>query len=94
VGDEEQIKATFKAAISQLGKIDIWEQRRHYTRPAGHAYEARRYVVSTPTRLGAFAPSRRSVRRSQRWGRIITSIFGQTGQAGQANYAASVGLIG
>ena len=27
----------------------------------------------------------------QRWGRIInvTSIFGQMGQAGQANYAAS-----
>ncbi len=33
----------------------------------------------------------------QRWGRIIniTSIFGQTGQAGQANYSASkAGLIG
>ncbi len=33
----------------------------------------------------------------QRWGRIIniTSVFGQTGQAGQANYSASkAGLIG
>jgi 3-oxoacyl-[acyl-carrier protein] reductase len=33
----------------------------------------------------------------QRWGRIIniTSVFGQTGQVGQANYAASkAGLIG
>jgi 3-oxoacyl-[acyl-carrier protein] reductase len=33
----------------------------------------------------------------QRWGRIIniTSVFGQTGQAGQTNYAASkAGLIG
>jgi 3-oxoacyl-[acyl-carrier protein] reductase len=33
----------------------------------------------------------------QRWGRIIniTSVFGQTGQIGQANYAASkAGLIG
>jgi len=33
----------------------------------------------------------------QRWGRIInvTSVFGQTGQPGQANYAASkAGLIG
>jgi len=42
VTDEEQVKATFKSALAQLGKIDIHQQRRNHPRPTGHAHEARR----------------------------------------------------
>src|SRR6266849_2553950 len=74
VGDEEQIKSTFKAVITQLGKIDILVNNAGITRD-------------------------QLLMRMKRadWDAVIntTSIFGQMGQAGQANYAASkAGLIG
>ncbi len=42
VGDEEQIKSTFKAVITQLGKIDILVNNAGITRDQlRHAHEAR-----------------------------------------------------
>jgi len=101
VGDEEQVKNSVKAAIAQFGKIDILVNNAGITRDQlimrmkradwdavlqtnlTSAYLCIQQVIMTMIR--------------QKYGRIIniTSIFGQTGQAGQANYSASkAGLIG
>lgn len=101
VADEEQIKSAFKAAIAQFGKVDILVNNAGITRDQlvmrmkrpdwdavininlTSAYLCIQQVIASMLR--------------QRWGRIIniTSVFGQTGQAGQANYASSkAGLIG
>src|SRR6266568_3937600 len=79
VADEEQIKNTCKTVIAEFGKIDILVNNANLT----SAYLCTQQVISAMLR--------------QRWGRIIniTSIFGQIGQTGQANYASSkAGLIG
>jgi 3-oxoacyl-[acyl-carrier protein] reductase len=101
VADEEQVKATVKAAIAQLGKIDILVNNAGITRDqlvmrmkrADWDAVLQTNLTSAYLLIQQIIPSM----LRQRWGRIIniTSVFGQMGQAGQANYSASkAGLIG
>jgi 3-oxoacyl-[acyl-carrier protein] reductase len=101
VGDDEQVKATFKTALAELGKIDILVNNAGITRDQLVMRMKRSDWDSVlNTNLTSAYLCIQQVMSSmlkQRWGRIIniTSIFGQMGQAGQANYAASkAGLIG
>jgi 3-oxoacyl-[acyl-carrier protein] reductase len=101
VGDEQQIKSGCKAALEKFGKIDILLNNAGITRDQlvmrlkrsdwdavlntnlTSAYLCIQQVIGSMLR--------------NRWGRIVnmTSIFGEMGQAGQANYASSkAGLIG
>jgi 3-oxoacyl-[acyl-carrier protein] reductase len=101
VADEEQIKAGFKAAISEFGKIDILVNNAGITRDQ-LVLRLRRAdwdSVLNTNLTSAYLCIQQAVGSmlKQRWGRIIniTSVFGQMGQTGQANYAASkAGLIG
>ncbi len=101
VGDEEQIKATFKAVVTQFGKIDILVNNAGITRDqlVMRMKRADWDAVLNTNLTSAYLCTQQAISSmlKQRWGRIIniTSIFGQTGQAGQANYSASkAGLIG
>ena len=101
VGDEEQIKSTFKAVVSQFGKIDILVNNAGITRDqlVMRMKRADWDSVLNTNLTSAYLCTQQAISSmlKQRWGRIIniTSIFGQMGQAGQANYAASkAGLIG
>jgi 3-oxoacyl-[acyl-carrier protein] reductase len=101
VASEDDIRNGIKAAIGQFGKIDILINNAGITRDM-LAMRMKRSdwdnVISTNL-TSAFVASQAvmSSMLKQRWGRIvnISSIFGQMGQSGQANYAASkAGLIG
>jgi 3-oxoacyl-[acyl-carrier protein] reductase len=101
VADEERIKATFKAAIAQFGKIDILVNNAGITRDqlVMRMKRADWDAVLSTNLTSAYLCIQQVIAPmlKQRWGRIInvTSVFGQTGQAGQANYSASkAGLIG
>src|SRR5215467_12449083 len=101
VSNEEQIKAAVKAAIERLGKIDILVNNAGITRDTLllRMKRADWDSVLQTNLTGPFLCTQAVIGSMlrQRWGRIIniTSIFGQTGQVGQANYSASkAGLIG
>src|SRR5258708_37261599 len=101
VSNEDEVKSAVKAAIERFGKIDILVNNAGMTRDTLLLRMKRSdwdSVLQT-TLSGAFFCTQAAIGSmiKQRWGRIIniTSVFGQTGQAGQANYSASkAGLIG
>ncbi len=101
VSDEAQIKSACEAAITQFGKIDILVNNAGITRDQLVIRMKRSdwdAVLSTNL-TSAYLCIQQVIGSmlKQRWGRIINiaSVFGQMGQAGQVNYAASkAGLIG
>jgi 3-oxoacyl-[acyl-carrier protein] reductase len=101
VASEDEIKAGAKAVIEKFGKIDVLVNNAGITRDMLMMRMKRAdwdAVVATNL-TGAFLCTQAVIGSmlKQRWGRIvnITSINGQMGAPGQANYAASkAGLIG
>jgi len=101
VSSEESIKAGAKAVLERFGKVEILVNNAGITRD-GLMLRMKRAdwddVLGTNL-TGAFLLTQAllSPMLKNRWGRIIniSSVVGRTGQAGQANYAASkAGLIG
>jgi len=101
LASEESIKACGKAVIAHFGKLDILVNNGGITRDTLSMRMKRADwddVISTNL-TGAFLMTQAVMPSmiKNRWGRIIniTSVVGETGQAGQTNYAASkAGLIG
>ena len=101
VANEEDIKSAVRAVIAQFGKIDILINNAGITRDQliMRMKRADWDEVLNTNLTGAYSCIQQVIGSmlKQLWGRIInvTSIFGQIGQSGQANYAASkAGLIG
>ena len=101
VVDEEQVKAGIKAALAHFGKIDILVNNAGITRDqlVMRMKRADWDAVLATNLTSAYLAIQQVIPSmlKQRWGRIIniSSVFGRTGQAGQANYAASkAGLLG
>jgi 3-oxoacyl-[acyl-carrier protein] reductase len=101
VGNEDEVKAGVRSALERFGKIEILVNNAGVTKDTLLLRMKRsdwESVIQTNL-SGAFFCTQAAIGAmlKQRWGRIIniSSVFGQTGQAGQANYAASkAGLIG
>lgn len=101
VADEDSVKAAVKAAIAKFGKIEILVNNAGITKDTLIMRMKRAdwdSVIQTNL-SGAYFCTQAVITSmlKQRWGRVvnISSVFGQMGQAGQANYAASkAGLIG
>jgi 3-oxoacyl-[acyl-carrier protein] reductase len=101
VTDTEQVNAAFERIEQELGNVEVLISNAGITadmlvlRMSDDDFAR---VVDTNL-AGALRVARRSVQRMMRarWGRIVFvgSVVGSTGQAGQANYAASkAGLVG
>src|SRR5947209_946098 len=101
VSNEDEVKAAAKAAIERFGKVEILVNNAGVTKDTLLMRMKRAdwdSVIQTNL-SGAFFTTQAVISSmlKQRWGRIIniTSVFGQMGQVGQANYSASkAGLIG
>src|SRR5690242_10644573 len=97
----ESIKAAFAAAAKDFGKIDILVNNAGVTKD-GLALRMKKDdwdAVLAANLTGAFLASQQVLltMMRERWGRIIniSSVVGETGNPGQANYVASkAGLIG
>lgn len=101
VADEDSVKAAVKSALERFGKIDILINNAGITKDTLLLRMKRAdWDLVLQTNLnGAFYCTQAILPTmlKQRWGRIIniSSVFGQMGQVGQANYATSkAGLIG
>ncbi len=101
IASEESIKTCAKAALAHFGSVEILVNNAGITRDTlalGMKRADWDEVIQTNL-TGTFLITQ-AVMRSMlkaRWGRIIniSSVVGETGQAGQANYSASkAGLIG
>ncbi len=101
VASEDSIKSGAKAVIEKFGKVEILVNNAGITRD-GLVMRMKRHdwddVLNTNL-TGGFLLTQALLSQMlrNRWGRIvnITSVVGETGQAGQVNYAASkAGLIG
>ncbi|HEY2396699.1 MAG TPA: acetoacetyl-CoA reductase [Rudaea sp.] len=95
VGDVASAEAMVKAVEQQLGPIDILINNAGITRDTTfHKMSAMQWQEVINTNLNSCFNMTRPVidgMRARKWGRIIqiSSINGQKGQYGQANYAAS-----
>lgn len=101
VADEEQIKHAIKAVLREFEKIDILVNNAGITHDQliMRMKRADWDAVLNTNLTSAYLCTQQVIGSmlKQRWGRIIniTSVFGQMGQSGQANYASSkAGLIG
>ena len=101
VSSEESIKSCAKAIIADLGKVEILVNNAGITKD-GLALRMKLADFEDVLRTnltGAFLLTQAVISSMMkgRWGRVIniTSVVGETGAAGQANYAASkAGMIG
>ncbi|MEO5819476.1 MAG: 3-oxoacyl-ACP reductase FabG [Vicinamibacteraceae bacterium] len=101
VSDGAAVDALVKEAVEVFGKVDVLVNNAGITRD-GLLLRMKRDdwdAVLQTNLTGAFVCSQAAIKVMirQRYGRIvnISSVVGQTGNAGQANYAASkAGLIG
>jgi 3-oxoacyl-[acyl-carrier protein] reductase len=101
VSSEDSIKACAKSALADLGKVDILVNNAGITKD-GLALRMKLADFDDVLRTnltGAFLLTQALISSMMkgRWGRVIniTSVVGETGAAGQVNYAASKsGLIG
>ena len=101
IASEDSIKSCAKAVVAHFGKLEILVNNAGITRDV-LALRMKRQdwddVLNTNL-TGSFLLTQAcmSPMLKAKWGRVIniTSIVGETGQSGQANYAASkAGLIG